>query len=166
MVVKQTNVPIITSIEVTSDTKASGSMPSRNTKKDRTTPAKILHQEKVEDHPRNNKLDLIKKNHVDSSIIYTCIVIKSNSNTMCKTGNECLISGNHDDCVVSFLMSSQRSPIKNVRKSKLSKQIWNATGKIFANFGYQWRPTGRKFTLGNQCPLTIMKNHKAVIVKE
>ncbi|GKG16298.1 hypothetical protein Tco_0358621 [Tanacetum coccineum] len=53
-----------------------------------------------------------------------------------------------------------------------AKQVWKATGKLFANVGYQWRPTGKKFTLekhtggyqwrptrkmfllGEQCPLT------------
>ncbi|GJT35188.1 putative ribonuclease H-like domain-containing protein [Tanacetum coccineum] len=53
-----------------------------------------------------------------------------------------------------------------------AKQVWKATGKVFANVGYQWRPTGKKFTigkhigghqwrptrnmflLGEQCPLT------------
>ncbi|GKE99281.1 hypothetical protein Tco_0022632, partial [Tanacetum coccineum] len=53
-----------------------------------------------------------------------------------------------------------------------AKQVWKATCKLFANVGYQWRPTGKKFTLGKytgghqwrptgkmfllgeQCPLT------------
>ncbi|GJY71554.1 retrovirus-related pol polyprotein from transposon TNT 1-94 [Tanacetum coccineum] len=53
-----------------------------------------------------------------------------------------------------------------------AKQVWKATGKVFANVGYQWRPIGKKFTLGThigghqwrptgkmfilgeQCPLT------------
>ncbi|GJT59243.1 hypothetical protein Tco_1002776, partial [Tanacetum coccineum] len=26
--------------------------------------------------------------------------------------------------------------------------VWKATGKLLANVGYQWRPTGKKFTLG------------------
>ncbi|GJT47171.1 retrovirus-related pol polyprotein from transposon TNT 1-94 [Tanacetum coccineum] len=29
-----------------------------------------------------------------------------------------------------------------------TKQVWKATGKLFADIGYQWRPTGKKFTLG------------------
>ncbi|GJV93524.1 retrovirus-related pol polyprotein from transposon TNT 1-94 [Tanacetum coccineum] len=37
---------------------------------------------------------------------------------------------------------------------KKTKQVWKATGKLFANFGYQWRPTGKKFALGELCPLT------------
>ncbi|GKA06957.1 hypothetical protein Tco_0686181 [Tanacetum coccineum] len=31
---------------------------------------------------------------------------------------------------------------------KKTKQVWKATGKLFANVGYQWRPTGKKFTSG------------------
>ncbi|GJZ92490.1 integrase, catalytic region, zinc finger, CCHC-type containing protein [Tanacetum coccineum] len=55
---------------------------------------------------------------------------------------------------------------------KKTKRVWKATGKLFANVGYQWRPTGKKFSLGKlhsvineshseislplgeQCPLT------------
>ncbi|GJU11249.1 retrovirus-related pol polyprotein from transposon TNT 1-94 [Tanacetum coccineum] len=40
-------------------------------------------------------------------------------------------------------------------KSKLSdnslsktQRVWKATGKLFADIGYQWRPTGKKLTLG------------------
>ncbi|GJS80046.1 ribonuclease H-like domain-containing protein [Tanacetum coccineum] len=29
-----------------------------------------------------------------------------------------------------------------------TKRVWKATGKLFADIGYQWRPTGKKFTLG------------------
>ncbi|GJW70406.1 hypothetical protein Tco_0127323 [Tanacetum coccineum] len=29
-----------------------------------------------------------------------------------------------------------------------SQKFWKATGKLFANVGYQWRPTGKKFTSG------------------
>ncbi|GKE95694.1 retrovirus-related pol polyprotein from transposon TNT 1-94, partial [Tanacetum coccineum] len=53
-----------------------------------------------------------------------------------------------------------------------TKRVWKATGKLFAdisyqwrptrkkftlgqlNCGYQWRPTGNKFALGELCPLT------------
>ena len=40
------------------------------------------------------------------------------------------------------------------------------TGKVFTNAGYQWRPTGRKFTLGEKCPLTRITNSKVVPVKK
>ncbi|GJV21175.1 retrovirus-related pol polyprotein from transposon TNT 1-94 [Tanacetum coccineum] len=29
-----------------------------------------------------------------------------------------------------------------------TKRVWKATGKLFEDIGYQWRPTGKKFTLG------------------
>ncbi|GJZ36333.1 hypothetical protein Tco_0582524 [Tanacetum coccineum] len=29
-----------------------------------------------------------------------------------------------------------------------TKRVWKATAKLFTNVGYQWRPTGKKFTLG------------------
>ncbi|GJR15519.1 integrase, catalytic region, zinc finger, CCHC-type containing protein [Tanacetum coccineum] len=35
-----------------------------------------------------------------------------------------------------------------------TKQVWKVTGKLFADIGYQWRPTGKKFALGEMCPLT------------
>ncbi|GKF60860.1 hypothetical protein Tco_0177646, partial [Tanacetum coccineum] len=35
-----------------------------------------------------------------------------------------------------------------------TKQVWKATGKLFANVGYQCRPTEKKFALGELCPLT------------
>ncbi|GKC08742.1 retrovirus-related pol polyprotein from transposon TNT 1-94, partial [Tanacetum coccineum] len=41
----------------------------------------------------------------------------------------------------------------NKKKHKV-KQVWKATGKLFANVGYQWKPTRRNFTLGEQCLLT------------
>ena len=46
-------------------------------------------------------------NCVDSSINFNRIVINLNSDASCKTCNDCLISGNHDECVVSYLMSSK-----------------------------------------------------------
>ncbi|GKC02479.1 retrovirus-related pol polyprotein from transposon TNT 1-94, partial [Tanacetum coccineum] len=67
--------------------------------------------------------------------------------------------------------SKPRSNTKNNSLNK-AKQVWKATGKVFANVGYQWRPTRKKFTLGKhigghqwratgkmfllgeQCPLT------------
>ncbi|GJY32284.1 hypothetical protein Tco_0415779 [Tanacetum coccineum] len=66
-------------------------------------------------------------------------------------------------------------PAKSDKKKKVEthprnnnkvKQVWKATGKLFANVGYQWKPTGRKFTLGEQCPLTGFTKSKVVPVKK
>ncbi|GKC48826.1 hypothetical protein Tco_1071571, partial [Tanacetum coccineum] len=51
-------------------------------------------------------------------------------------------------------------PAKSENKKKVkdhhrtNKWVWKATGKLFTNVGYQWRPTGKKFALGELCPLT------------
>ncbi|GKB21593.1 hypothetical protein Tco_0855516 [Tanacetum coccineum] len=187
--VQQSNVPVIPSTRVSSSTDASRSKPKSNTKKNRILPAKSENKMKVEDHPRTNKSVWTKVNRVESSISSKHVVINSNSKSVCKTCNKCLISANHDMCVIKPLNSVNATPtvknglnkVKQVWKvkGKLSanglnkaKQVWKATGKVFANVGYQWRPTGKKFTLGThigghqwrptgkmfilgeQCPLT------------
>ncbi|GJZ72475.1 retrovirus-related pol polyprotein from transposon TNT 1-94, partial [Tanacetum coccineum] len=96
--VQQTDVLVIPSIGVIISTKASGSTPRSNTKKNRILPAKSDNKKKVEAHPRKNKFKLKQKNHVDSSI------------------------------------SSKRT----------------------------WKPTGKKFTLEEQCPLTRFTKSKVV----
>ncbi|GKB05951.1 retrovirus-related pol polyprotein from transposon TNT 1-94 [Tanacetum coccineum] len=54
--------------------------------------------------------------------------------------------------------------VKNVL-SKV-KQVWIATGKLFANVGYHWKPTRKKFTLGEQCPLTRFTKSKVVPLQQ
>nr|GEW23664.1 hypothetical protein [Tanacetum cinerariifolium] len=49
-------------------------------------------------------------------------------------------------------ISSKRAFVKNV-VSKV-KQVLKAMGKVFTNVGYQWKPTGKKFTLREQSPFT------------
>ncbi|GJZ54330.1 integrase, catalytic region, zinc finger, CCHC-type containing protein [Tanacetum coccineum] len=79
-------------------------------------------------------------------------------------------SANHDVCVVNYLHSVNASPsVKNVVRKvkqvwipKQVKQVWKATGKVLTSVGYQWRPTGRIFTLGEQCPLTRLTKPKVV----
>ncbi|GKC68246.1 hypothetical protein Tco_1100844 [Tanacetum coccineum] len=146
-------------------TVASGSKPRSNIKKDRTLPAKS-DPKTVENHPRNNKSSVKRKNRVDSSISSKRTVINSTSNSVCKTCNKCLISFNHDKCVVKSLKFVKKPPVNKVWRVKQVKQVWQATGKLFTNVGYQWKPTDRKFTLGEQCPLTIFTKSKVVRVKQ
>ncbi|GJR62470.1 hypothetical protein Tco_1504632 [Tanacetum coccineum] len=54
------------------------------------------------------------------------------------------------------------SKLKQVWIPKQVKQVWKATGKVLTSVGYQWRPTGRIFTLGEQCPLTRLTKPKVV----
>ncbi|GJW79282.1 hypothetical protein Tco_0140964 [Tanacetum coccineum] len=151
--INSTNVPGIPSTGVKGASAASRSKPRSNTKKDRTLPAKSALKQ-VEAHSRMNKSNEKHKNHVDSSISYKRTVINSNSNTSCKTCNKCLISVNHDQCVVRSEMCVKQSSATKVWRVKQVKQVWKATGKLFTTIGHQWRPTGRLLPLGDQWPLT------------
>ncbi|GJR49725.1 hypothetical protein Tco_1400246 [Tanacetum coccineum] len=163
--VHKTNVPVIPSTGVNSSIEDSGSKPRSNTKNNKILTAKSDNKKKVKDHPRNNKSNLKQNNRVDSSISSKHTVINSNSNFVCKTCNKCIISANHDKCVMKYLKFVRPPPlVKNVL-SKV-KQVWKATRKLFANVGYQWKPTGRKFTLGEQCPLTRFTKSKVVPLQQ
>ncbi|GKB96248.1 retrovirus-related pol polyprotein from transposon TNT 1-94 [Tanacetum coccineum] len=167
----KTNVPVPPSTGVNSCTNASGSQPKSILKKNRIQPAKSDIMKKVKEHPRTIKSSVKTTNRVDSSICSKRIVINSNSHSVCKTCNKCLIFANHDMCVVTYLHSVNASPsvlnvVHNVKRvwkpkqvkqiwiPKRVKQVWKPTGKTLNNVGYQWRPTGRTFTPGDQCPLT------------
>nr|GEW12674.1 integrase, catalytic region, zinc finger, CCHC-type, peptidase aspartic, catalytic [Tanacetum cinerariifolium] len=81
----KTNELVIPSTGVKGATTASESKPRRNTKKDRTLPAKS-DVKKVEVHPRNNMYSVKRKNHVDSSISYKRTAhIKENHKSNCVT---------------------------------------------------------------------------------
>ncbi|GKC04958.1 retrovirus-related pol polyprotein from transposon TNT 1-94, partial [Tanacetum coccineum] len=120
---------------------ASRSKPRSNIKKDKTLPAES-DMKKVEAHSRNNKSSVKQKNCVDSSISFKRTVINLNSTSVCKSCNKCLMSLNHDKCVVKSLKFVKKSPVN------------------------KWQLTGRKFTLGEQCPLTRFTESKVVPVKQ
>ncbi|GJS91834.1 hypothetical protein Tco_0774470 [Tanacetum coccineum] len=163
--VQPTNVPILPSTGVNTATIASGSKPRSNTKKDKTLPAKSVPKKKVEDHPRNNKSKLSKKNRVDSCTSVRSTVCDTNSILLCKTCNECINSDSHDKCVDKSLKFSEPTPVRKIWRVKQVKQTWQPTGKLFTTVGHHWKPTGRTFPLGAQCPLTRKTTPKVVPVK-
>ncbi|GJS11957.1 retrovirus-related pol polyprotein from transposon TNT 1-94, partial [Tanacetum coccineum] len=129
---EHSNIPVIPSTRVNSSTEASGSKPKSNTKNNRNLPAKSVNQKTVEDHPVKNKS------------VWTKV--------------------NHDMCVLKSLNSMNSTPTIKIilnkgkqiwkPKGKLSdnslkkvKRVWKETSKLFAN-------VGKKFALGEQCPLT------------
>ncbi|GKB89406.1 hypothetical protein Tco_0961678 [Tanacetum coccineum] len=172
--IQKTNVPVPLSIGVNSCTDASESQPRSNTKKNKIFPAKSVNKKKVEEHPRTNKSSLKTINRFDSSISSHRTVINSNSHSVCQTCSKCLISANHDLCVVDYFQSVNTSPfvknvvrkVKQVWKHKQVKQVWKATRKVLTIVGYQWRPMGRIFTLGVLCPLTRLTKPKVVPAKQ
>ncbi|GJR93469.1 retrovirus-related pol polyprotein from transposon TNT 1-94 [Tanacetum coccineum] len=140
-------------------TSASGSQPSDKTKKDkiRQTPSSTQ-KNKVEAHHRKVKSSLKNKDcvvqpkgtaHVQHS------KLNANSELKCVKCNSCMLSDNHNLCVLDFINNvNARKQSKSVKKSS-KRKVWKPTRKVFTNIGYIWRPTGRTFTIvGNVCPLT------------
>ncbi|GJU85155.1 retrovirus-related pol polyprotein from transposon TNT 1-94 [Tanacetum coccineum] len=174
---QKTNVHVPPSTGANCCNNASGSQSRSNTKKNRISLAKGVNKKKVEEHPRINKSNLRTTNRVDSSSSSKRIVINSNSDSVCQTCNKCLISANHDVCVVDYLKSVKESPsihnihnvvrkVKQVWKLNQVRQVWKPTGKVLTSVDHQWRPTGRIFTLGEQCPLTRLTKPKASSAKQ
>ncbi|GJU34699.1 hypothetical protein Tco_1183053 [Tanacetum coccineum] len=114
------------------------------------------------DNPLRN---LNKRNHVDSSLSVKRTGFISKSVSVCKTCNECLVFGNHNKCGVKSLnyVNAKNPKVKN---DATVKQVWKATGKIFASVGSKWRPTGRNFTLGDTCPLTRITKPEVVPLEQ
>ncbi|GJW53354.1 hypothetical protein Tco_0097439 [Tanacetum coccineum] len=116
---------MLSSTGVKPSTSASGSQPSGNTKKD-----------KIRQTP----------------------TFQANANILnlkCVKFNGCMLSDNHDLCVLDFINNvNARNKSKSVKQSS-KRKVWKPTGKVFTNIGYIWRPTGRTFTIvENACPLT------------
>nr|GEZ77185.1 hypothetical protein [Tanacetum cinerariifolium] len=119
---QKTNVPVPPFTRVNRCTDASESQPRSNTKKNRISPAKGVNKLQVEEQSRTNKSHLRTLNRVDSSSRPKRTVINSNSDSVCQTCNKCLISANHDMCVVDYLQYVVAPLIRNncnvVRKVK------------------------------------------------
>ncbi|GJW45315.1 retrovirus-related pol polyprotein from transposon TNT 1-94 [Tanacetum coccineum] len=81
--------------------------------------------------------------------------LNANSELKCVKCNGCMLSDNHNLCVLDFINNvNARVKSKSVKKSS-KRKVWKPTGKVFTNIGYIWRPTGRTFTIvGNACPIT------------
>ncbi|GKE76084.1 hypothetical protein Tco_1542204 [Tanacetum coccineum] len=151
------NKPMLSSIGVKQSTSASGSQPSGNTKKDKILQIQSTTQKnKIEAHPRKVKSSLKNKDcvvkpkgtaHVQHS------KLNANSEIKCVKCNGCMLSDNHDLCVLDFINVNARVKSKSAKKN-LKRKVWKLTGKVFTNIGYIWRPIGRIFTIvGNACPL-------------
>ncbi|GJS82417.1 retrovirus-related pol polyprotein from transposon TNT 1-94 [Tanacetum coccineum] len=153
------NKPMLSSTGVKPSTSASGSQPSGNTKKDKIqqTPSSTQ-KNKVKAHPRKVKSSLKNKNYVvapKGTANVQHFKLNANSELKCVKCNGCMLSDNHDLCVLDFI-NNVNARVKSKFVKKNSKRIvWKPTGKVFTNIGYIWRPTSRTFTIvGNTYPLT------------
>ncbi|GJY53666.1 hypothetical protein Tco_0445330 [Tanacetum coccineum] len=125
------NKPMLSSTGVKPSTSASGSQPSGNTKKDkiRQTPSSTQ-MNKVEAHPRKVKSSFKNKDcvvqpkgtaHVQHS------KRNANSELKCVKCNGCMLSDNHDLCVLDFINNvNARKESKSVNKSS-KRKVWKPT---------------------------------------
>ncbi|GJV25027.1 hypothetical protein Tco_1377722 [Tanacetum coccineum] len=116
-------------------TEAKGSKPRSNTKKNRIPPAKTENKKKVEVHPRTNKSIWTKVNRG-----YSASALKSVFRLETKSKLSHTFKQDQADLEPKGKLSDN-----SLNKTK---QVWKATGKLFANVGYQWRSTGKKVALG------------------
>ncbi|GKE02872.1 retrovirus-related pol polyprotein from transposon TNT 1-94 [Tanacetum coccineum] len=122
---------------------ASGSQPSGNTKKDKIqqTPSSTQ-KNKVEAHLRTVKSSLKNKNcfvepRENANVQHS--KLNANSKILCVKCNGCMLSDNHDLCVLDFTNDvNARAKSKSVKK--------NSKGKV-------WKPTGKVITTTAEVPL-------------
>ncbi|GJS75107.1 retrovirus-related pol polyprotein from transposon TNT 1-94 [Tanacetum coccineum] len=167
---KDSNKPLLPSTRVISSTSASGSKPQGNTKNNRISrPTSSNKNNKVEVHLRDVTPSLNKKNHVSERICIANIkhsVLNANSELICATCNECMFDAIHDLYVLDYVNNvNVRAQPKSIKSKK--KKMWKATGIIYTNVGYSWKPTVRTFTIdGNTCPLTRIASTMVVPPKK
>ncbi|GJY38849.1 retrovirus-related pol polyprotein from transposon TNT 1-94 [Tanacetum coccineum] len=153
------NKPMLSSTGVKPSTSASGSQPSGNTKKDKILQTQSSTQmNKVEAHPRKVKSSLKNKDHVvapKGTAHVQHSKLNANSELKCVKCNGCMLSDNHDLCVLDYINNVNARAKSKSAKKQTKRKVWKPTGKMFTTIGYIWRPTGRTFTIvGNACPLT------------
>ncbi|GKD69252.1 hypothetical protein Tco_1323342 [Tanacetum coccineum] len=145
------NKPAFSSTGVRPSTSASGSQSSGNTKKDKIlqTSSSTL-KNKVEAHPRTVKSSLNNKNSVvkpkgNANVHHS--KLNANSEPLCVKCNGCMLSDNHNLCVLDFINDvNARAKSKSIKKNS-KRKAWKPTGKVFTNIGYIWRHAGRTFTI-------------------
>ncbi|GKC49451.1 hypothetical protein Tco_1072196, partial [Tanacetum coccineum] len=115
-------------------TSASRSQPSGNIKKDKIqqTPSSTQ-KNKVEAHSRIVKSSLKNKNCVVEPNRIANVQhskLNANSELLCVKCNGCMLSDNHDLCVLDFINDvNARAKSKSVKKS-LKRKVWKPTGKV------------------------------------
>ncbi|GJY10914.1 retrovirus-related pol polyprotein from transposon TNT 1-94 [Tanacetum coccineum] len=152
---KDSNKPLLTSTGVKPTTSASGSKPSGNTKNNRITrPPSSNQKNKVEEHPRNVKSSLNKKNSISEPIskaIVKHFVRNAKFESMCAICNKRLFDANHDMCLVDY--------VNDVNVCSKSKSKRNKIRKV-------WKPTALKVYSGKpKASRSVGSSSKAKIVE-
>ncbi|GJS92795.1 hypothetical protein Tco_0799763 [Tanacetum coccineum] len=113
--------------------------------------------------PRKESVSLVKGVYVCVNL-YTgikSVTEASKSKSKCEMKTHRNLPTRSENCGVKNLnfVNAKNPKVKN---DAIVKQVWKAIGKIFASVGSKWKPTGRRFTLGDTCPLTRITKPKLV----
>ncbi|GJW44914.1 retrovirus-related pol polyprotein from transposon TNT 1-94 [Tanacetum coccineum] len=115
-------------------TSASESQPSGNTKKDKIqqTPSSTQ-KNKVEAHPRKVKSSLKNKDCVvapkgTANVQHS--KLNANSELKCVKCNGCMLSDNHDLCVLDFINNVNARVKSKSAKKNSKRKVWKPTGKV------------------------------------
>ncbi|GKD14483.1 hypothetical protein Tco_1198890, partial [Tanacetum coccineum] len=98
---------------------------------------------KVEAHPRTVNSSLKNKKCVvepkgTANVQHS--KLNANSKLLCVKCNGCMLSDNHDLCVLNFINDvNAHAKSKSVKKNS-KRKVWKPTGKVFTNIEYTWRP--------------------------
>ncbi|GJZ18852.1 hypothetical protein Tco_0555442 [Tanacetum coccineum] len=130
---------------VSCSTKASGSKPRSNTKKDwiSQTSSSNKKKNKVEDQPRIAKSSLNNVNRISKTVCNENVkhsMLNANFELVCATCHEFMFDDIHDLCVSYYLndvnshVKSKSMKSRNAKTKK--KKMWKPTGTVYTNVGY------------------------------
>ncbi|GJW00084.1 retrovirus-related pol polyprotein from transposon TNT 1-94 [Tanacetum coccineum] len=109
---------------------------------------------------------------LDRSLASACLYTKHSQELLEYVIGTCLKDFNKRDKKHASTLLTRKNQVtfedqfKKVWKPEQVKQVWKATGKVLTNVGYQWKPTRRIFTLGEQCPLTRLTTPNVLHVQQ
>ncbi|GJY84790.1 hypothetical protein Tco_0498816 [Tanacetum coccineum] len=141
--------------------RVSKTLSKSDNQKSRVLPSKNVSARRIEDHPRN----LNKKKNVNSSLYVKRFGYVSNKNAVCGACDKCLVSFNHDSCLVINVPSMNTMHAKQpqvARPKTTPKYIRKTNITIAPRIVPQWKPTGRQFLL---CDIYGLKKSLTPIAK-
>nr|GEU83352.1 copia protein [Tanacetum cinerariifolium] len=101
------------------------------------------------------KKDIDEIDTINTELDHRHFKLNANSELICVKCNGCMLSDNHDLCVLNVINDVNSHPISKSVKKNSKRNIWKPTGKVFTKTGYTWRPIGWTFTIvGTAYPLT------------
>ncbi|GJV21828.1 putative reverse transcriptase domain, ribonuclease H-like domain, aspartic peptidase domain protein [Tanacetum coccineum] len=143
---KKPNVNVIVSTGMKPAAGVSKTQSKSDNQKSRVLPSKNVSARRIEDHPRN----LNKKKNVNSSLYVKRFGYVSNKNAVCGACDKCLVSFNHDSCLVINVPSMNTMHAKKpqvARPKTTPKYIRKTDITVAPRIVPQWKPTGRQFLL-------------------